>query len=109
MNQEFSPGRALLWAAGVAAALLVVVVMPAEYGIDWTGAGRVLGLTPMGEQKVAAGRSFEDHELRPRGLYFDGRSEWVLRAEVGQGLVEQAVPMLSFFSDGVLQWRGFKQ
>lgn len=57
MNQKFSPGKALLWALGVAAALLVVVVMPAEYGIDWTGTGRVLGLTTMGEQKVAAAKA----------------------------------------------------
>lgn len=57
MNQEFSPGKALLWALGTAAALLVLVVLPAEYGIDWTGAGRVLGLTPMGEQKVAAAKA----------------------------------------------------
>lgn len=54
MNEEFSPGKAVLWAASAAAALLVGVVMPAEYGIDWTGAGRMLGLTTMGEQKVAA-------------------------------------------------------
>lgn len=57
MNEEFSPGKALLWAVAAAATLLVVVVMPAEYGIDWTGAGRVLGLTTMGEQKVAAAKA----------------------------------------------------
>jgi hypothetical protein len=38
-------------AAGVAAALLVTVVMPAEYGIDPTGIGNVLGLKKMGELK----------------------------------------------------------
>ncbi|WP_227370721.1 hypothetical protein [Halomonas sp. M20] len=38
--------------AGVAAnVLLVTVVLPAEYGIDHTGAGRLLGLTEMGEIK----------------------------------------------------------
>lgn len=37
-----------LIAAGV---LLVTVVMPAEYAIDPTGAGRLLGLTQMGELK----------------------------------------------------------
>ncbi|WP_299624035.1 transmembrane anchor protein [Pelagibius sp.] len=35
-----------------AAAILVTVVLPAEYGIDPTGAGRILGLTEMGEIKV---------------------------------------------------------
>lgn len=38
-------------AAGVAVALLVTVVMPAEYGIDPTGVGGVIGLTEMGEIK----------------------------------------------------------
>ena len=44
--------RSTLIAAGVAAALLVTVVLPAEYGIDPTGAGRALGLTQMGEIKT---------------------------------------------------------
>lgn len=57
MKEGFSPGKATLWALAGAAALLVVVVLPAEYGIDWTGAGRALGLTTMGEQKVAAARA----------------------------------------------------
>lgn len=40
-------------AAAVAAALLVTVVMPAEYGRDPTGIGGVLGLTEMGRIKVS--------------------------------------------------------
>jgi hypothetical protein len=44
--------RSTLIAAGVAAALLVTVVLPAEYGIDPTGAGRLLGLAEMGEIKT---------------------------------------------------------
>lgn len=40
-----------LAAAIVAAAILVLVWLPAEYGIDPTGAGRMLGLTQMGEIK----------------------------------------------------------
>src|SRR5829696_5390334 len=43
--------RSTVIAAGVAAALLVTVVLPSEYGIDPTGAGRALGLTEMGEIK----------------------------------------------------------
>lgn len=35
----------------IAAVLLVVVVMPAEYGIDPTGAGELMGLTEMGDIK----------------------------------------------------------
>jgi hypothetical protein len=37
-----------------AAGILVTVVLPAEYGIDVTGVGRVLGLTEMGEAKQQA-------------------------------------------------------
>ena len=45
--------RSTLIAAAVALALLVTVVLPAEYGVDSTGIGRVLGLTEMGEIKVS--------------------------------------------------------
>jgi hypothetical protein len=44
--------RSTLIAAGVAAALLVTVVLPSEYGIDPTGVGRALGLAEMGEIKT---------------------------------------------------------
>jgi hypothetical protein len=44
--------RSVLIALAVAVVLLFTVVLPAEYGIDPTGVGRVLGLTRMGEIKV---------------------------------------------------------
>lgn len=43
--------RSTIISAIVALALLVTVVMPAEYAIDPTGVGRFLGLTEMGEIK----------------------------------------------------------
>jgi hypothetical protein len=43
----------------VAAVLAVCVVLPAERGIDPTGIGSLLGLTPMGEFKVAAAEELE--------------------------------------------------
>lgn len=43
--------RSTIIAAIIALVLLVTVVMPAEYALDPTGAGRVLGLTEMGEIK----------------------------------------------------------
>jgi len=50
-----SAGR-LLASTGIAAlaagALLVLVVLPAEYGVDPTGAGSLLGLTDMGRIKM---------------------------------------------------------
>ena len=55
-NREELPSTAKLIqstivAAIVALVLLVTVVMPAEYALDPTGAGRLLGLTEMGEIK----------------------------------------------------------
>lgn len=39
-------------AAAIAAVLVVGIIMPAEYGVDPTGVGRVLGLTQMGKLKL---------------------------------------------------------
>jgi len=44
--------RSTIIAAIVALLLLVTVVMPSEYALDPTGAGRLLGLTEMGEIKI---------------------------------------------------------
>ncbi len=56
-GSELPSSRALLRstaiAAGVALVLLVTVVLPAEYAVDPTGIGRVLGLTEMGEIKMS--------------------------------------------------------
>lgn len=50
--------------AGVGAvALLVTVYLPAEYAIDPTGVGRVLGLTEMGEIKVQLAEEAEADRL----------------------------------------------
>lgn len=68
--------QATLGAAVVAAALLVVAVLPAEYGIDPTGAGRAMGLTAMGELKhdevapVAARSSATDAPARSTARTF---------------------------------------
>lgn len=48
--------RSTIVAALAASALLVTVVLPAEYGIDPTRAGRLLGLTEMGEIKTQLAR-----------------------------------------------------
>ena len=44
--------RSTLIAIGVASVLLITVILPAEYGVDPTKIGRVLGLTKMGEIKT---------------------------------------------------------
>lgn len=48
--------RSTLIALGVAGLILVTIVMPAEYGVDPTGVGNVLGLKRMGEIKMALAR-----------------------------------------------------
>lgn len=40
----------------IASIILITVVLPAEYGVDPTGIGSVLGLTTMGEIKVSLAR-----------------------------------------------------
>ncbi|MFZ3203739.1 MAG: transmembrane anchor protein [Pseudomonas sp.] len=58
--------RSTVVAVAVAAALLVTVVMPSEYAIDPTGAGRVLGLTQMGEiKKTLADEAAADAAVQP--------------------------------------------
>lgn len=51
--------RSTIAAAALAVAVLVSVVMPAEYGYDPVGVGKVLGLTEMGEIKMALAREAE--------------------------------------------------
>lgn len=51
--------RSTAIAVGVAATLLVTVVLPAEYAVDPTGIGRLLGLTEMGTVKMAIARETE--------------------------------------------------
>ena len=52
--------RSTFIAITTAAALLVTVVLPAEYGIDPTGAGQALGLKQMGAIKVQLHQEAED-------------------------------------------------
>ncbi|MCF6292531.1 MAG: transmembrane anchor protein [Robiginitomaculum sp.] len=81
MNNSNSPNQAelpstkrllksTLLAAVGAGVILVTIVMPAEYGIDPTGIGKVLGLQKMGEIKVslaeeAAADRLEDLQVAP--------------------------------------------
>jgi|JI9StandDraft_1071089.scaffolds.fasta_scaffold53440_3 hypothetical protein len=48
--------KSTLVALVAAFVILLVAVLPAEYGVDPTGVGRVLGLTQMGEIKVSLAR-----------------------------------------------------
>lgn len=71
--------RSTIVAAISAIAILVTVVLPAEYGIDPTGAGRVLGLTEMGEIK----QELEDEAEQDQLLHGNDQSSSLLNAIVG--------------------------
>ncbi len=57
--------RSTIIAALVAAGLLVTTILPAEYGIDPTGIGRVLGLTQMGEIKTSLAKEAGAEKTSP--------------------------------------------
>lgn len=62
--------RSTTLAAGVAGALLATVILPAEYGVDPTGVGSILGLTEMGriKQQLAKETEAEAATARPFGV-----------------------------------------
>lgn len=62
--------RATLGSAAAAAAILVLFWLPAEYAIDPTGLGRVMGLTEMGEikQQLYAEAEADDAALAAQAL-----------------------------------------
>lgn len=76
--------RSTLIAAAVALVLLVTVVLPAEYGVDPTRIGRMLGLTQMGEIKVS---------LEKEAAAADSAEAAARLA--GEGPVEALVPVAS--------------
>jgi hypothetical protein len=65
--------RSTIIAAAGAAVILVTVILPAEYGIDPTGAGRVLGLAEMGEIK----QELADEAERDRAIHGDQSSNLI--------------------------------
>lgn len=54
--------KSTILAAITAMALLVTVVMPAEYGIDPTGVGNVIGLKKMGEIKMSLAKDAAEEQ-----------------------------------------------
>lgn len=60
--------RSTLIAAGTAGVLLITAVLPAEYGIDPTGIGNVLGLKRMGEIKVSLAKEAAQPTVVPAVL-----------------------------------------
>ncbi len=77
--------RSTLIAAGVALLLLVTVVMPAEYGVDPTGVGRVLGLTEMGEIKQSLAAEAAAADAAERALAAAGGAASEAASETARG------------------------
>lgn len=80
--------------AAIAAALHVTVVMPSEYGIDYTGVGGVLGLTKQGEIKQQlAGEAAADAALNAGSGAAAGSidAEALARIEARLQRIEQAL------------------
>ncbi|MEO0800312.1 MAG: transmembrane anchor protein [Pseudomonadota bacterium] len=66
--------RSTIIALIAAIAILVTIVLPAEYAVDPTGAGRALGLTSMGEIKNELAREAAEDEKKhggPQSSAFD--------------------------------------
>lgn len=67
--------KSTIMAAVAALAILITIVLPAEYGVDLTRIGNVLGLTEMGEIKAQlAKEAAQDHQLEQKS---NGKSSFV--------------------------------
>lgn len=59
--------KSTIMAAIAALAILITIVLPAEYGVDPTRIGNVLGLTEMGEIKAQLAReAAQDHQMEQK-------------------------------------------
>lgn len=67
--------RATLIAAAVAGVLLVTTVLPAEYGVDPLGTGRLMGLTAIGEAKAAEAAAGDGSDAEAAQLTLDEPTE----------------------------------
>lgn len=91
MTQEslLPPRKQLLFGTGIAlflaSLILVLVVLPAEFGIDPTGAGRLFGLAEMSQESGdVSAQLMNEHERK----YLSGRV--VIAIKPGEGLEYKA-------------------
>jgi hypothetical protein len=98
MNSQTLTRKSLLLSTGIALltalVILFVVVLPAEYAVDVTGLGRLLGLQTMGEAKMVAdaqisGAVMQSHDRKARSakveVKFAGKEELEYKAVLAQG------------------------
>lgn len=84
--------RSTIIAAVSAVVLLFTVVLPADYGVDPTGIGRVLGLTQMGEIKVRLAKEAEEDAAATEALN---------KADAAAAANQQAKPVQTAKPDAV--------
>lgn len=100
-NLDDLPTARQLWrstaiAAGAAAALLVTVVWPSEYGLDPTGIGGVLALAEMGEikaqlaEEAGADRLMLEGQAEPQSSLQPGLLDVIFGAIVGTAHAQEA-------------------
>jgi hypothetical protein len=82
--------RSTIIAALSAVAILVTVVLPAEYGIDPTGVGRVLGLAEMGEIKQELAEEAEQDQMLHGGDQSSGLLDGIFGLFVGPAHAQEA-------------------
>lgn len=77
--------------AGIGAALiLVTVVLPAEYGVDPTGGGRIWGLTEMGKIKHELNHEAETDHQEEQGSQSFNLLDGIIDALVGKAHAQEA-------------------
>ena len=93
--------RSTLIAGASAVAILVTVVLPAEYGIDPTGIGRAIGLSEMGEIKTQLADEAEaDRQMDMAGEEQSSLLNDVLGLFVGAAYAQEATA-----TEAVEEWR----
>jgi len=80
--------KSTLSAMIVAFALLVTVILPAEYGVDPTGVGRMMGLAQMGEIKQKLEGEAELAEQQSSDI-------------INETIIKSSAPSLSTMADGL--------
>lgn len=84
--------RSTFIAIATSAAILVAVVLPAEYGVDPTGIGRSLNLTQMGELKVQLAQEAEKDRVATARAAGPASTEAPAPAMVGQATPAATAP-----------------
>lgn len=96
--------RSTLIAAGVALVLLFTTVLPAEYGVDPTGVGRVLGLTQMGliQKSLAAEVAAADSAAQAAPVSADamGSADTSVRSPAGTDSSEHVTTVTLLPNEG---------